>query len=51
MSELTEAEKLKASLPEGTTKDDHRYTVENFVTTVFTNTDKEERTVETITKK
>jgi len=38
-------------LPEGTTKEDHRYVVENFVTSVFTNTDKEERTCETITKK
>ena len=51
MGELKSCEALKAQLPEGTTKDDHRYVVENFVTSVFTNTEKEERTCETITKK
>lgn len=50
-AELNEASQLKKSLPEGTTKEDHRYEVENFVTSVFTNTEKEERTCETVTKK
>lgn len=43
MGELTACEQLKSKLPEGTTKEDHRYIVENFVTSVFTNTDKAER--------
>lgn len=42
---------MKKNLPEGTTKAEHRYVIENFVTSVFTNIDKEERTCETITKK
>ena len=42
---------MKKALPEGSTKEDHRYVVENFVTSAFTNADKEERTCETITKK
>ena len=32
MGELTECETMKKDLPEGTTKEDHRYIVENFVT-------------------
>jgi len=51
MNEMQSLETLKKSLPEGTTKDDHRYTIEKFVTSVFTNADKEERTCELITKK
>lgn len=51
IGELTECEQMKKGLPEGTTKADHRYVIENFVTSVFTNVDKEERTCETITKK
>ena len=50
MGSLTECEEMKALLPEGTTKADHRYQVENFVTSVFTKIEKEERTCETITK-
>lgn len=42
---------MKVNLPEGSTKADHRYVVENFVTSVFTKVEKEERTCETITKK
>ena len=41
---------MKAALPEGTTKADHRHVVENFVASVFTNTEKDERTVEVIGK-
>lgn len=33
------------------TKDEHKYEVENFILSVFAKTDKEERTCETITKK
>ena len=51
MAEMSTLESMKTQLPEGTTKDDHRYVVENFVASVFTNADKEERTCETITKK
>jgi len=47
-NELSDAEELKKNLPEGTTKEEHRFVVENFVTSVFTNTDKEERTCEVI---
>ena len=50
MGELTECETMKKDLPEGTTKEDHRFIVENFVTSVFTNTEKMERTDEVITK-
>ena len=48
---MNSLETMKKALPEGTTKDDHRYSVENFVTSMFTNADKDERTCETITKK
>ena len=48
--EMAALEEMKKALPEGTTKDEHRYVVENFVTSNFTNTEKEERTCETITK-
>lgn len=44
-------ENMKKGLPEGTSKDDHRYSIENFVTSIFTNADKDERTCETVTKK
>lgn len=42
---------MKAGLPEGTTKDEHRYVVETFVASTFTNADKDERQCETISKK
>jgi len=46
---MNELEKLKGHL--GTAKhDDLKYTVENFVLAMFAKCDKEERTVETITK-
>ena len=51
MGEMNDLETMKKALPEGTTKEDHRYVVENFVTSVFTHTDKEERTCETIEKR
>ena len=51
VGEMGDLETMKKSLPEGTTKEEHRYVVENFVTSVFTHTDMEERTVETIAKK
>jgi len=41
---------MKKAMPEGTVKADHRNNVENFVMSVFTNADKEERTCETVTK-
>lgn len=44
-------EQMKTKLPEGTSKEEHRYVVETFVSSIFTNADKEERTCETITKK
>ena len=50
MQELTDAEEMKKSLPEGTSKAEHAYIVENFVLSQFTMVDKEERTCETITK-
>lgn len=51
VNEMGDLEEMKKAMPEGHTKDDHRNFVENFVVTIFTNTDKEERTIETITKK
>lgn len=51
LNELTDLEAMKKNLPEGTTKADHSSVVENFVTSIFTMIEKEERTVETITKK
>jgi len=42
---------MKKAMPEGTVKADHRNNIENFVMSVFTNADKEERTCETISKK
>ena len=41
---------MKAALGT-TTKDDHKYHVENFALSVFAKTDKEERTCEEVTKK
>ena len=35
----------------GTSKDDNKYQVENFVMSIFAKTDKEERTCETVGKK
>lgn len=51
IGEMGDLEAMKKAMPEGTTKEDHRYIVEQFVTSVFTNTDIEERTIETVTKK
>jgi hypothetical protein len=51
MGELSDVEVMKKNLPENSSKDDHRYIVENFVTSIFTNVDKEERTCEIVTKK
>ena len=51
MNEMQTLENMKKGLPEGTNKEDHRYPIENFVTSIFTNADKDERTCETITKK
>ena len=51
LNELTDLEAMKKNLPEGTKKAEHRFVVENFVTSIFTTVEKEERTVETITKK
>ena len=51
LNEMSDLEQMKAMMPEGTTKEDHKNNVENFVMSVFTATDKEERTCETITKK
>ena len=48
---MSDLEAMKKAMPEGTVKADHRNNVENFVMSVFTNVDKEERTCETITKK
>ena len=50
MAQMDEAEKLKALLPEGSTKADHKASLTNFVTGYFTKVDKDERTCETITK-
>ena len=44
MGELNDLEKLKAGLG-GTSKDEHKFSVENFVLSVFAKIDKEERTV------
>jgi vacuolar protein sorting-associated protein VTA1 len=51
LQELTDLENMKKNLPEGTTKAEHRFVVENFVTSIFTNVEREERTCEEITKK
>ena len=48
---MTALEEMKKGLPEGTSKEEHRYVVEAFVSSSFTNADKDERTCETITKK
>ena len=42
---------MKKNLPEGTTRAEHRFVVENFVTSIFTTVEKDERTCEVITKK
>ena len=42
---------MKKGLPEGSTKDDHGHFIQTWVATVFTNTDIDERTCETISKK
>lgn len=49
MSELQDLEKMKAAL-EGTSKEDHKVMLENFVMSLFAKVDKEERTDATITK-
>lgn len=47
---MGDLEKMKNDLG-ATTKEDHKYQVENFILSVFAKTDKEERTCETVTKK
>ena len=42
---------MKKGLPEGSTREDHAISVENYVASVFTKCDLEERTCETITKR
>lgn len=49
MGEMQDLEKLKAELG-GTSKDDHKIMVENFVLSIFAKIDKEERTCEKVTK-
>jgi hypothetical protein len=51
MNEMAGLEEMKKALPEGSQKEDHRYSMEEFVMSAFTNADKDERTCETITKK
>jgi hypothetical protein len=48
---MTDLENMKKAMPDGTTKADHRNNMENFVSAMFTATEKEERTCETVTKK
>ena len=43
MGELAELEKIKAALG-GTSKEEHKFTVENFILSVFAKVDKEDRT-------
>ena len=49
VSEMADLETMKAALG-GSTKEDHRYTVENVVLSYFAKVDKEERTCAQITK-
>lgn len=51
IGEMGDLEAMKKQMPEGTVKADHRNNVENFVLSVFTNVEKEERTCEKVTKK
>lgn len=51
VKEMNLLEEMKKNLPEGTSKEDHRYVVETFIASSFTNADKNERTCETVTKK
>ena len=51
INELGDLEIMKKAMPEGTVSEDHRNNVENFVISVFTNIDKEERTCAEVTKK
>ena len=48
-SELSDLEKMRAAL-EGTSKEDQKIAMENFLMSMFAKIDKEERTCETITK-
>ena len=50
VNELSDLEAMKAAMGD-VAQDDLKYHVENFVLSVFAQTDKEERTCETITKK
>ena len=50
VQELGDLEGMKAAMGD-VKQEDLRYHVENFILSVFANTDKEERTCETITKK
>ena len=51
IGEMGDLEQMKKCLPEGSTKEDHGLSIQTWVAQVFTNTDIEERTIETITKK
>lgn len=51
LNEMRDLEAMKAAMPEGTTKADHQLNIENFVASVFTKTEREERTCETVTKR
>ena len=51
IGEMGDLEQMKKGLPEGSTKDDHGHFIQTWVATVFTNTDIDERTCETISKK
>ena len=51
VGELEDLEQMKAAMGGLTDKEDLKAHVENFIMSVFAQTDKEERTVETITKK
>ena len=51
IGELEDLEQMKAAMGGLTDKEDLKAHVENFIMSVFAQTDKDERTVETITKK
>jgi hypothetical protein len=48
---MGDLEQMKKGLPEGSTKEDHGHFIQTWVAQVFTATDIEERTIETVSKK
>ena len=48
---MNDAEEMKKSLPDGTSKAEHAYIVENFVLSQFTMVEKEERAIRTDVEK